>query len=49
MRKISIKFEKSLSPEVMIPPVIFLATQYSKGLTGASIVAAEWNEKHVAI
>ena len=38
------KFENVLSPEAMVPPAIFLATQDSKGLTGASIVAAEWNE-----
>lgn len=38
-----------LSPEEMIPPAIFLAAQDSKGLTGAFIVAKEWNKKNLTI
>jgi 3-oxoacyl-[acyl-carrier protein] reductase len=36
----------ALKPEVMVPAAIFLATQNSKGLTGATIVAVEWNKEH---
>jgi len=34
-----------LSPERMVPPAIFLATQDSNSLTGTFIVANEWNAK----
>lgn len=39
-------YGETLSPEAMVPPAIFLATQDSKSLTGTCIVAKEWNAKH---
>ncbi len=40
------KGKKMLSPEVVRPCAIYLASDEALGVTGRSFVATEWNEKH---
>jgi NAD(P)-dependent dehydrogenase (short-subunit alcohol dehydrogenase family) len=37
---------KMLSPEIVRPCAVYLASDESKGITGRSFVAIDWNEEH---